>query len=120
MPTRVCLECGGLTSKASQRGLCPDCQREYEQDRPARIVYDSPEWRRLSRSTIQAWVARYGWQCPGWQVPAHPSRDLTLDHGRALTTGGAPFDPRNTGVLCRACNGRKGATSPATQKEPHK
>jgi hypothetical protein len=119
MPTRICLECQQSTSRPTRRGLCPECQAELEAVRPARIVYDSPQWRRLSRSTIRAWVARHGWWCPGWGVEAHASHDLTLDHGRSLATGGAPFDPRNTGVLCRACNGRKAATSsPATRGAP--
>lgn len=113
MPGRVCLRCGGVTGKPSPRGLCPDCQADYDAERPARAVYDSPAWRRLSSRAIGAHVARHGYTCPGYKVPAHPSRDLTLDHPTALASGGAPL-PRNPGVLCRSCNGRKQANTPAT------
>lgn len=113
MPARVCLECGGVTSRPSRKGLCPECQAEREAARPARVVYDSPQWRRIARAAVRAWVARYGWQCPGWGVPAHHSTDLTADHRAALATGGESFDRTNIGILCRSCNGRKAAT-PAT------
>lgn len=112
MPTRICLRCGGSTAKPSGRGLCPDCQADYDANRPARAVYDSRAWRQLSARSIASWVARNGWTCPGYQRPAHPSRDLTLDHPHALAQGGAPL-PRKPGILCRSCNGRKQA-NPAT------
>lgn len=114
MPTRVCLECGQLTSRPSRRGLCPECMAEWEQQRPSRAVYDNPRWRALSRRAIDRWVLEHGWTCPGWQRPAHPSHDLTGDHATALAASGEAFDPANVGILCRACNGRK-AADPATR-----
>lgn len=56
-------------------------------------------------------VGQYGYVCPGDGVehPAHPTRDLTLDHVLALIDGGAPFDPANTRVLCRSRNSANGA-----------
>jgi len=56
-------------------------------------------------------VGRYGYVCPGDgpEHPAHPTRDLTLDHVLALIDGGAPFDPANTRVLCRSRNSELGA-----------
>jgi hypothetical protein len=56
-------------------------------------------------------VGQYGHQCPGDgpEHPAHPTRDLTLDHVLALIDGGAPFDPANTRVLCRSRNSANGA-----------
>lgn len=117
MPTRVCLSCRQLTSKPSQRGLCPECQRDWEQARPARAVYDSAAWRRLSATTVAAWVRRRGWLCPGYRVPPHTAYDLTLDHPIALAQGGAPL-PRRPGVLCRACNGRKAANPPSDSEAP--
>ncbi|MHB8398591.1 MAG: HNH endonuclease [Candidatus Limnocylindrales bacterium] len=36
------------------------------------------------------------------------SWDLTVDHVIPIERGGAPFDERNTEVLCRGCNARKG------------
>jgi len=56
-------------------------------------------------------VGQYGYVCPGdgAEHPAHPTRDLTLDHVTALIDGGAPFDPANTRVLCRSRNSANGA-----------
>ena len=56
-------------------------------------------------------VGQHGYVCPGDGVehPAHPTRDLTLDHVTALIDGGAPFDPANTRVLCRSRNSANGA-----------
>lgn len=105
MPTRQCLSCGELTSKPSRHGLCPDC----EQARPERAVYDSARWRKLRRRVLTRHIATHGWWCPGWGVPAHPSRQLTIDHGDPLVFGGDPYNEDNLGVLCKACNGRKGA-----------
>lgn len=39
----------------------------------------------------------------------HVAHDLTVDHHIPIELGGDPFDARNVGVLCRACNARKGA-----------
>ena len=86
--------------------------------RPARAVYDTPRWRALSRATIRAHVQRSGWTCPGWGRPSHPSRDLTTDHleplARLQAAGLDVWDRANLAVLCRSCNGRKAATTPAT------
>lgn len=46
--------------------------------------------------------------CPGWQRPAHPSDDLTVDHIIPKALGGT--DAReNLQVLCRPCNSAKAA-----------
>lgn len=111
MPTRVCLDCGGLTSSPTRRGLCRAC----EQARPARVVYDSPRWRKLRRRVLRRHTATWGWTCPGYKRPAHQARDLTVDHGVPLAMGGNPYDEAQLHVLCRSCNGRKGA-APATRE----
>jgi len=74
-------------------------------------VHADPRWTRLSKRMIARHVGQYGYQCPGdgSEHPAHPTRDLTLDHVLALTDGGAPFDPANTRVLCRSRNSANGA-----------
>lgn len=87
---------------------CPEHARAHDAHR--RAVYDDPRWRRLRRRRIREHVARFGPWCPGWRVPAHPSHDLVLDHDVPLEHGGAPFDPLNTVVGCRACNDRKGTS----------
>src|SRR5262245_57535392 len=80
MSLRPCLVCGTQTSGSR----CP----------PHKLrTYRGP-WRRQAEKTIAAHVAALGWWCPGWKRPAHPSRDLTVDH--------------DVGVLCRSCNDRKG------------
>lgn len=118
MPARVCLACGQITSTPTPRGLCSDCAAEREQARPARAIYDSPRWRRLSAHVIRAWVRRHGWRCPGWGREEHPSHDLTADHraplAQLMLAGANLWDPANLAVLCRSCNGRK-AASPATR-----
>lgn len=115
MPARQCLTCRQLTSRPSKRGLCPECQQAYEAARPARRVYDDPRWRRLSSAAVRRHVRLHGWVCPGYEVPRHPSTDLTADHPVALATGGEAY-PKLAAlpVLCRACNGRK-AAAPATR-----
>jgi 5-methylcytosine-specific restriction endonuclease McrA len=115
VPTRICLGCGGLTAKPSQRGYCPECQRDYESTRPSREVYDSPRWRRLAARVLRAWVRANGWWCPGYGREAHASHDLTADHIDPLAAKGNPWDESNIGVLCRGCNGRKAADLPATR-----
>ena len=74
-------------------------------------VHADPRWARLSRRMIARHVGQYSYVCPGDgpEHPAHPTRDLTLDHVLALTDGGAPFDPANTRVLCRSRNSANGA-----------
>ena len=66
-------------------------------------MHVDPRWTRLSRRMIARHVGQYGWVCPGDgpDHPAHPTRDLTLDHVVAIVEGGAPFDSANTRVLCR-------------------
>jgi hypothetical protein len=65
----------------------------------------------LSKRMIARHVGQHGYVCPGDgpEHPAHPTRDLTLDHVTALIDGGAPFDPANTRVLCRSRNSANGA-----------
>ena len=116
MPARACLACGQLTARPARSGRCPACEAERYAARPTRAVYASPAWRRLSSRTIKAHIRTNGWRCPGWGRPAHNSFDLTADHPEAMATGGARL-PAQPGVLCRSCNGRKGA-NPATGAPP--
>jgi hypothetical protein len=66
-------------------------------------------WRRLAKRTVEEWVARHGWNCPGWHRPPHPVRpgDLAADHPEPLVLGGELL-PARPGVLCPSCNARKG------------
>lgn len=51
-------------------------------------------------------LAVYGAVCPGYNVPGHPSTDLTVDHIVPKARGGTD-SVDNLTVLCRACNSRK-------------
>lgn len=102
-PNRPCLDCRRPTARGSR---CPDCTAR--RDGPTIAIYASARWRHLSASVIRSWRTAHGPMCPGWDVPPHPSADLTADHRIPLKLGGDAFDRRNVTVLCRECNGRKG------------
>lgn len=112
MTIRLCLGANGVpcwnTTTASR---CPDCARIVEGERTRakrerRPAADQAERERRA-AAVRAHVEQHGWVCPGWGRGAHPSTDLTADHVRAFAAGGAEGGP--LGVLCRGCNGRKGA-----------
>ena len=113
--------CGKITTNGSR---CPTHDVAYRTQHSARKrdpELDSTAHRTLRAATIAAWVEEHGWLCPGWGRKPHPSKDLTLDHLVARAAGGATT-PQNAGVLCRTCNGRKGArgtmSTPAIAGEP--
>lgn len=97
MAVRPCLGCGTPTTNGSR---CVDCSRGFRRSRH-NALYDTADWRKRRKSEIAAHVARHGWSCPGFGVPAHGSLDLTLDH---VLPGSLA---RGTQVLCRGCNTRK-------------
>ncbi|HEU4540323.1 MAG TPA: hypothetical protein VFR23_04275 [Jiangellaceae bacterium] len=109
MPLRPCLECGAL----SQGTRCPNHTRSREQPRHQRAKrakrpYTWAEQQRRAQA-VRAWIAEYGYVCPGWHTPPHPSMDLTADHIVAFAIN---HDERgDLGVLCRTCNGRKAANA---------
>jgi hypothetical protein len=99
MAKRRCLDCSTLITTGSRCRICRNTR-----DRAKGIATGHPyagTWRTTSQQLRAAHVERYGWHCPGWDTPPHPSHDLCVDHGTG--TG-------NLVVLCRACNGRKAAT----------
>lgn len=103
---RDCLDrCGELALPGSP--YCRACRRRHDQARrnPARHTVRAE---REARAAVDRWVVENGWWCPGWRVEAHPSRDLTADHPLAVVNGG-PMVGGRLAVLCRRCNGRKGA-----------
>jgi len=57
------------------------------------------QWRRVRRRVLD----RDAWTCqirgPGCTLAA-----TTVDHVRALSDGGAPYDPGNLRAACRHCN----------------
>jgi len=61
---------------------------------PHRTKY-AGDWTKESSDRVARHIATYGHICPGWKREAHPSQDLTTDHGPP---------PQ---VMCRGCNTRK-------------
>ena len=92
---------------------CHRCDRTDQHGHPSPTSRAS--WNRAERerraAAVQAWVAEHGWTCPGWQRPAHPSRDLTAAHRVAVVNGGTT-SPLT--VLCRSCNSRQGVQQSAS------
>lgn len=91
---RPCLDCGTIVENSASR--CARCLGRHEAGRVARKrkLYNA-EWRALSED------ARSGKSC----AFCGATEDLTLDHVIPGTLEGG------VRVLCRTCNGHKGATS---------
>ncbi|HUW15993.1 MAG TPA: HNH endonuclease [Actinomycetes bacterium] len=107
---KLCTVCGVVTSRAGSR--CTAHARESNRSR-RNALYSTRAWQRLSARVLRAWRGQHGNWCPGYQRPAHPASDLTVDHVVPLAAGGAPFDIANCAVLCRSCNSTKGASTDA-------
>jgi 5-methylcytosine-specific restriction protein A len=105
---KLCTVCGVATSRPGSR--CTDHTRQSNRSRH-NALYSTQAWQRLSARVLRAWRGEHGNWCPGYNRPAHPASDLTVDHVVPLTTGGAPFDVGNTAVLCPSCNSTKGAST---------
>lgn len=108
MPLRHCRTCGHPTPSGHpchQCGRTPSAQR-----RRTRPDLGTNRVKTHNRQLVDTWTATYGNLCPGWNRPPHPidptSNPLTADHTTPHAT-----DPTGLAdaVLCRECNGRKGA-----------
>lgn len=112
MSLHVCLGLiGEACSEITTTPRCPQHQRALD-----RVVLRGKRERRPAASAAETarraaavaeWIATRGYWCPGWGVPEHQATDLTADHITAVAAGGAEDGPLT--VLCRSCNGRKGA-----------
>jgi 5-methylcytosine-specific restriction protein A len=110
LPLRPCLDCGRL----AQGPRCPDHQRgrdrvkdQTKRQRKQQVrPYTNAEKTRRAQ-VVADWRNTHGDVCPGWERDPHASTDLTADHVVAVGAGGAEQGPLT--VLCRSCNGRKGA-----------
>lgn len=119
MPRRPCLDCGTLHRNASR---CDSCQAArdaaHEQRRGSATArgYGSA-WQRTRAAVLAEHQRAWPGLCPGWQRPAHPSDDLTVDHVIPKALGGT--DAReNLQVLCRPCNSAK--ASALAEDEPRR
>lgn len=63
----------------------------------------------IPRYVRRAVLDRDGWRCR----ECGSTRRLEIDHFDPWSRGGAHTDPDNLAVLCRRCNGRKGARVPS-------
>ncbi|HMS75626.1 HNH endonuclease [Gordonia sp. (in: high G+C Gram-positive bacteria)] len=111
---RVCAEPGCGRVQAGAR--CPDHQaqrnRWLSSTTPTKRSQDRDRHRRAA--VVARHRRRFGDWCPGFEVPAHASSDLTADHVHELQAGGR-WDGRLQ-VLCRACNSRKGTRTTAAMR----
>ena len=80
---------------------CTEHARESHRSRP-NARYSTRAWQRLSARVLRAWPGEHGDWRAGYQRPAHPAVDLTVDHVVPLAGGGAPG-------ACAARKGRTGA-----------
>jgi len=104
MPLRPCLGCHQLTANGTRCTVCtPTVQRGKRQRRPHANAEDI---RRAQ--VVEAWRHARGAWCPGWGVPPHMSDDLTADH--VIPYAVTKREDSELACLCRACNGRKGAS----------
>jgi 5-methylcytosine-specific restriction protein A len=100
----------GCPDYATRDGRCDSHRRQTEQHRrhtvPTKAARTAAIRRRRAR-VVAAWRAEHGDHCPGYGRPPHASSDLTADDPMPIAEGGDPW--QELAVLCRACNGRKGA-----------
>lgn len=90
---KPCLGCGRPTNGSH----CPVCRRPT-----SNRTYADQKHR---RETVEVWVRKYGYVCPGYGRPPHPSDDLTADHVVPIGPAGDPLGPL---AVCagRATRGR--------------
>jgi 5-methylcytosine-specific restriction protein A len=91
---KLCTVCGVVTSRAGSR--CTEHARESNRSRH-NALYATRTWQRLSARVLRAWRGEQGDWCPGYQRPAHPARDLTVDHVIPLAAGGVSSSTSQSG-----------------------
>src|SRR5829696_8967849 len=91
---------------SSPYNRCDDCRRTLERNKSRRRRRTGSE-RQRRQDLVAEHVRRFGWNCPGWQREPHAATDLTADHVTPQAAGAAPESTIR--VLCRSCNGRRGA-----------
>lgn len=92
----------GCETRVVARSFCDEHSRRPSS--PSSLAARDPAERARRKRAVEAWVAVYGWVCPGYERPAHESRDLTAAHSVAVARGGTASA---LGVLCRSCNSRQ-------------
>jgi 5-methylcytosine-specific restriction protein A len=102
-PSHPCPGCG----KPCTGKQCRDCYNRARAAKPRRGLQRNWHERQRRAAVVAAWRHTEGNWCPGYQREAHAAWDLTADHIEPVASGGSESGPLV--VLCRSCNGRKGA-----------
>lgn len=105
MPLKPCLVCGVPTPGPR----CPAHQVKRAPRAP-RADLLTTEWKKERARVLRDWRGTFGELCLGWGEPAHPVTPpniLTVDHVQSVAKTGTAAGALQ--VLCRRCNGRKGA-----------
>ena len=105
MAAKPCLVCG----TPSDDSRCP-AHRKQQKRREGPSPYNRLHYK-IKKQTVERWVRIHGWVCPGYQIPAHPVQPGGLDGEHIIPRSIRPdlaYEPSNYGVLCQACNTRKG------------
>ena len=74
---KLCTVCGVVTSRAGSR--CTEHARQSNRSRH-NALYSTRAWQRLSARVLRTWRGEHADWCQGYQRPAHPAADLTVDH----------------------------------------
>jgi 5-methylcytosine-specific restriction protein A len=104
---RTCLGCGTRIPSGSR---CTRCATKVQRVKRAVRPYTAAEKARRA-AAVEQWRATHGDTCPGWgdrepHAVVAPNI-LTADHVVPYAAGGSDDGPLS--VLCRSCNGAKGA-----------
>lgn len=93
---------------ASRLGRCDDHAAEVDKHQrhttPTKVARTYAEQQRRARAVAQHRSVHGDW-CPGYEVEAHASSDLTADH--VVSVAQAGHGRGQLKVLCRSCNSRK-------------
>ncbi|MBF6330261.1 HNH endonuclease [Nocardia transvalensis] len=106
MILRPCLDCGepSTTARCPEHALRDDRVRDHDH-----VHWNGGRWKRLSARLrrVQPWCSSCG-----------ATDELTVDHIAPVSTRpDLAYELRNLQVLCRRCNGRKGARGIAPTRE---
>lgn len=84
------------------RTYCPEHSKRPAS--PSSIAARDKREQSRRREAVDAWVARHGYHCPGYEREPHESKDLTAAHSVPVSFGGVSS---RLSVLCRSCNSRQ-------------
>ncbi len=77
---------------------------DAEKPTTTELGYDG-DWERLRWWCLRKHIQLHGWNCPGYEIPAHPSRHLAGHHRVPLNEGGLST-ASNVEIYCESCHAR--------------